>query len=160
MVTTDFGGFDSCLCITLQPDGKLVAAGDAISNSFVDSLGIARYNIDGSLDATFGAGGKSNEFVHVSARGVAVLPSGKIIVGGLELNPITGQNFDFAAVRYNSNGFRDITFGTGGVSSAGFTSNVAQVNTIALQSDGKLLVGGSIINPQTSFDFTVARFNG
>jgi uncharacterized delta-60 repeat protein len=160
MVTTDFGAFDSCLCITLQPDGKLVAAGDAISSSFVDGLGIARYNIDGSLDATFGVGGKSNQFVQVSARGVAVLSNGKIIVGGLELNPSTGQTFDFAAVRYNSNGLLDNTFGTGGVSHAGINSNVAQVNTIALQTDGKLLVGGSIINPQTSFDFAVARFNG
>jgi uncharacterized delta-60 repeat protein len=160
VITDFFGGFDFCSCISLQPDGKLVAGGDAISNTLGAILGIARYNSDGSLDPTFGVGGKSNDITRVSARGAAVLPNGKIIVGGLGFSAITGSDFDFSAVRYNSDGSLDNTFGSGGVSSAGFTGNVAQVNTIALQPDGKLIVGGSLISPQTSFDFTLARFNG
>ena len=54
LVTTDFGGsVDRAFAMALQPDGKLVVAGDSDAN-----FALARYNSNGSLDASFGAGGK------------------------------------------------------------------------------------------------------
>jgi uncharacterized delta-60 repeat protein len=57
-VTTDFAGnSDGAGAIAVQPDGKLVAAGGATINEQVD-FALARYESDGTLDASFGTGGK------------------------------------------------------------------------------------------------------
>src|SRR5438034_1403148 len=58
-VTTDFaGGDDAAFAVVLQPDGRLVAAGQASTGYRQGDFALARYNPNGSLDATFGAGGK------------------------------------------------------------------------------------------------------
>jgi uncharacterized delta-60 repeat protein len=53
-LTTPFGIEASA--VVLQPDGKIVAAGTTIANNS-DDFALARYNTDGSLDASFGNGG-------------------------------------------------------------------------------------------------------
>jgi hypothetical protein len=58
IVTTDLGGFDAASAPILQPDGKLVALGISSSGETSD-FALARYLSDGSLDATFGVGGRS-----------------------------------------------------------------------------------------------------
>jgi uncharacterized delta-60 repeat protein len=58
LVTTDFNGRDDvAFAVALQSDGKIVAAGQAQS-SYGQAFALARYNPDGTLDATFGRGGK------------------------------------------------------------------------------------------------------
>ena len=61
-VTTDFGGGeDNARGIAIQPDGKLVTAGSAEDRSgpgWANDFALARYNSDGSLDTSFGNGGK------------------------------------------------------------------------------------------------------
>src|SRR6266566_313079 len=79
LVTTDFGGSDQANGIALQPDGKIVVVGP-----LQGKIGVARYNTDGSLDSTFGSGGKVMTDASPSFDGafdVAVW-SGKIVVGG------------------------------------------------------------------------------
>src|SRR5207247_587941 len=58
--TTDFGGSDVANSLVMQPDGKLVAAGFTYNNfsAWTEDFALARYNADGSLDHSFGQGGK------------------------------------------------------------------------------------------------------
>lgn len=89
-VTTAFGPYDDgAQGMTLQADGKIVAVGFAEVTGAGYRFGVARYNTDGSLDTTFGSGGKvttdmANSFGFRSshAAGVAVQADGKIVVVG------------------------------------------------------------------------------
>src|SRR5262245_49553369 len=87
-VTTDFAGsFDVAHAVTLQPDGKIVAAGEAFV-SVREDFALARYNMDGSLDTSFGAGGKvTTDFAgdFDAALAVALQPDGKIVAAGFAL---------------------------------------------------------------------------
>ena len=85
VVTTDFGvKFDSGSAVAVQADGKIVAAGTSYVG-FGD-FAIARYNADGSLDTTFGAGGQVTlDLAGGSgdvARALAIQADGKIVVAG------------------------------------------------------------------------------
>ncbi|MFF7892429.1 hypothetical protein ACFZDI_11025 [Streptomyces sp. NPDC007907] len=92
-VTTDFGGRDWTREVALQTDGKIIAVGTGGAIGNLD-FALARYNSDGSLDATFGTGGKvTTDFGGDSgASGVALQTDGKIIA--------VGSNGDFALARY------------------------------------------------------------
>src|SRR5207302_1929448 len=89
-VLTDFGGApsnnDEAFAMALQPDGKIVVAGDA--NGPVYDGALARYRSDGSLDSTFGQGGRVITNVGPPRSGlehwnaVAVQPDGKIAAAG------------------------------------------------------------------------------
>ena len=101
-VITAFGtGDDAGYSVAIQPDGKIVVAGDAYMGSNSD-FALARYHTDGSLDNSFGVGGKvttafgtANDF----GRSVAIQPDGKIVVAG---SAYSGTNSDFAVARYLS----------------------------------------------------------
>ena len=147
LVTTDFFGFsDSVSGIVIQPDGKIVAAGFVGRAGPTSDYGLARYNADGSLDLTFGNGGKvSTDFNGERDQSFALVlqADGKLVAAGF-----AGNNVGLA--RYNSDGGLDATFGSGGKL---LTQNGA-ANALAVQTDGKLLAAGSLNN-----DFVVARYN-
>ncbi len=161
-VTTDFQGDNDCAqAVAIQADGKVVAAGysrSAISN---DAFAVARYNSDGSLDATFGIGGKVITPVIESSEGEAVIiqPDGKIIVAGL----IFGSQNEFALVRYNSNGSLDTSFDGDGKVTTNFDNGLAWGHAVALQGDGKIVVAGEVIwqtaPNQATYDFALTRYN-
>ncbi len=86
--------------MALQPNGKIVAVGDSSNGSNFD-FAVARYNADGTLDGTFGTGGKVTTPIGSSfdsASSVAIQPNGKIVAAGYGRN---GSNNDFALVRYD-----------------------------------------------------------
>jgi uncharacterized delta-60 repeat protein len=151
IVTTNFAGGDGAFAVAIQPDGKIVAAGIAENPSLgIDSFAIARYNLDGSLDTTFGVDGKVTiDFGGFDrAADVAIQEDGKIVVAGTG-----GTNTDFAIARLNGDGTSDPSFGTDGkvlTDLAGFD----HAEALALQKDGKILVVGFGIE-----GFTVARYN-
>src|SRR6185369_13250141 len=125
--------------VAVQPDGKIVAAG-AVQFSASSDFALARYNTDGTLDGTFGAGGKvTTDFTggYDFATSVVVQPDGKILAGGnAGMAPFAG----FALARYNSDGSLDATFGTGGKVATGFFDTVfgqvsATAYSLALQPD-------------------------
>lgn len=99
-VLTDFGGQDMAYGMAVQADGKVVAAGFENAGGNYD-FALARYNRDGTLDATFGAGGTvltdvSGAGSYDVARAVAVLPDRKIVAVGA-----SGTiRSDFALARY------------------------------------------------------------
>jgi len=143
-VTTDFGGdLDFGSAVTLQKDGKIVVAGSS-DNDFA----VARYNTDGSVDMSFGTGGKvTTDFGgDDNGTGVAIQKDGKIVVSG-------GSDNDFAVARYNTDGSLDATFGTGGLVITDFGGSVFG-RAVVLQKDGKIVVAGN-----SDGDFAVARYN-
>lgn len=141
-----FGGDRSAMA--LQPDGKIVLVG----GTFVDFV-MARFNFDGSLDEGFGDHGKVRTDMipgeQEEALGVAIQGDNKIVVVG-HAGP------DFAMARYNSNGSLDDSFGVGG-KVVGAVGGIAYA--VALQPDGRIVVGGGI-ESDNSFDRDVqlARF--
>jgi uncharacterized delta-60 repeat protein len=159
-VTTTIGSGSDCAanCVAVQGDGKIVAAGNA-NNGSNDDFALARYNADGSLDTTFGTGGKvTTDFGGDDAVLSLVLQAdGKIVVAG-EAN--IGAPTYFALARYNANGTLDATFGTGGKATTTIGST-AIAHGVALQADGKIVVAGesTVGTPGSNFDFTLARYN-
>ena len=158
-VITDFGGDDTLFTLALQPDGKTVVAG----SSFVygtgtgGSFALARFNVDGSLDATFGTGGKVITDFRSNgtdvAHALAIQPDGKIVAAG-----VVPHGLDFGLARYNVDGSLDATFGTGGkvISSS---ANYDTLSAAALQSDSKIVVAGSRGYYPAARDFVLARYN-
>lgn len=90
LVTTDLStGDDFGRAIALQAGGKIVVAGQSLSQTSSGDFAVARYNTDGSLDAAFGSGGKLTiDFFGSSdgAESVAVQPDGKVVLGGFARN--------------------------------------------------------------------------
>jgi len=151
-VSTDFAGFDDfAYSIAIQGDGKIVAAGQS-SNGSVYNFALARYNPDGSLDTSFGNGGKVITTVgtYGLAHSVVIQSDGKIIAAGYG----SGTNNDFALVRYNTDGSLDTTFGTGGKVITDFSGVGNLAYSVAVHSDGKIVAAGI-----SNGDFAVARYN-
>ncbi len=152
IVSTDIAaGDDVGNSVAVLPDGRVLVAGSAVVAGNSDFL-LMRYNVDGSLDTTFGGGdgivttdiAGGND----SANSIQVLASGKVLVAGHAM--VAGNN-DFTLVQYNADGSLDTTFGGGdGIVTVDIGSGTSDsISEIAIQSDGKIVVVGS----------TVARFN-
>jgi uncharacterized delta-60 repeat protein len=156
-LTTDFsGGGDSAYGVAIQPDGKILAVG--VSNGLQSSdAAIVRYNSDGSLDATFGVGGKILEDLAgrgEAAFGVVLQTDGKIIVVGSAERANSAAS-DGLILRYDSNGVLDPTFGSNGVVLTG----VLVSRAVALAPDGRIVVAGGASDPAgPGALFAVARF--
>ncbi|MEA2707662.1 MAG: hypothetical protein QOF78_263 [Phycisphaerales bacterium] len=149
--------------LALQPDGKIIVAGGASHTNFV----AARLNTDGQLDSTFGGGdGKvlaSPTGSSIYPNDVAVAPDGDIIVIGdaLEIYPDDSAKILFAAVRWDSDGNLDEEFG-GGDGMALFPVLDAAHGTaesIAVQADGKILLGGTKFAGGQAYDFALLRIS-
>ena len=166
IVTTTFPEGSYAFDVALQPDGKIIAAGTV----FVDFIpgepsntdfALARYNPDGTPDATFGNGGQvSTDFVGLEddAFSVLIQPDGKIVAVGSADSPAT--YYDFAAVRYLSNGTIDTTFGVAGKVSTDFgDQNFDRARSAALQPDGRIIASGFAISQNGGVqNFAVARY--
>jgi uncharacterized delta-60 repeat protein len=143
--------------IAMQPDGKVVLAGETYSNSTLEDFALARYNTDGTLDASFGANGlvvTDMQQNSDAANAVAVQSDGKIVVAGYAYN---GNNYDFAIARYLANGTLDNTFGTNGKVIKNFGSTDFGL-AMALLPGGKILVAGRAYNGINS-DFALVQLN-
>src|SRR5262249_7538122 len=111
-VSTDFGGNDDPGAVAVQSDGKIVAAG--VTSGHFD---LARYNTDGSLDSSFGSGGKviTNSLPRPAfANAVLIQPDNKIVAAGVAGLSSGPSGSDFTLVRFNTDGSIDSTFGSGG----------------------------------------------
>ena len=139
----------------VQPDGKIVVAGCS-SNGGNHDFALVRYNGDGSLDLSFGATGMVTTPFRYDDCGqsMTLQPDGKIVVAGYSHN---GSSNDFALARYNSDGSLDPSFGTAGkvITPVGSFDN--QARTVAVQSDGKIVVAGCGSNGNSYRFAVVAR---
>ncbi|MCX4776633.1 calcium-binding protein [Streptomyces sp. NBC_01264] len=139
--------------LALQPDGRFVAVGYVGSTAF--DFGVARYLSNGSLDTSFSGDGMATaDFGGTDfGRAVAVRSDGAVVVAG-------STNTGFALARFTAGGGPDPAFGTGGKVTTVWPLSTAVAYDMALQQDGKILVGGTADDPdsQEASDFALARY--
>jgi uncharacterized delta-60 repeat protein len=161
-VNTSYDG--SVAALHVDPDGKIVAAG------INGGLAIARYNADGTLDASYDEDGKRvtplGEDGVIGVEGFIFQPDGKIVLGGLvfgDPHPDRGYNYDFALARYTADGALDTTFGGDGKVSTDLGTYSDQVKSLLVQPDGKIVAGGWSVgrgtyNEETNSSLALARY--
>ena len=162
-VYTPFDAFSSsgALAVAVQSDGKIVAAGHAANpEAHHQTFALARYNVDGSLDSTFGNGGlvltaiwpETGAGPEDRANDVAIDGQGRIVVAGE-----TGNFFyDFAVARYLPDGSLDESFGDGGVVTTDLGGD-DRANSVAVDADGSILLGGTG-GTSAGTDFVLVRY--
>jgi uncharacterized delta-60 repeat protein len=156
LVSSTAGGLEA-LAMATASDGKVIVAGIAgvsQKGTSYNEFAVARFNLDGTLDTSFGGTGEVTTILTTVknggwARDVAVQPDGKIVAAG--------QAFSgFALVRYNADGTLDKTFGSNGtgivVTNIGRNTSDAAYR-LALQPDGKIVVAGT-----SNANVAVARY--
>jgi len=161
-VTTSFGGGDngSLGGLAIQSDGKIVVAGLMYNGSNYD-FAVYRFNANGTLDTTFSGDGMVNTGFG-SGRSdlsydLALQSDGKIVVLG-ETWYAPYINCNFALARYNSNGTLDTTFSADGKVTTNFGGDYHHGRSVAIQSNGKIVVAGYREVPGDS-SFALARYN-
>ena len=158
-VLTDLGTrYDYAYSIALQPDGKVLVAGDAWGNPC-----IIRFDTTGMLDNSFGSGGKVIETWDCGSNPadgeIEIQNNGKIVLGTRYHN---GANTDFLMARYHDDGSPDASFGENGKVITPIGGHHDWCNAIAIQSDGKILAGGSTdTSPEgdSRHDFALVRYH-
>jgi uncharacterized delta-60 repeat protein len=233
MVTTPIGSdYDSAYSVTLQGDGKIVAAGysqDGLGNSLT---ALVRYSATGALDSTFNSAGptpgtvtadvggsgqsganaiimQGNKFLAAGyasdgssylfalarfnddgtlddnpitgfgpthsgfvttnvggngesgASSVALDGDGKIVTAGYSYN---GVGYDLALARYSADGVLDTTFNSGGTLPGTVSTHIGSgtndsINSVAIQSDGKIVVAGTSYDVSDNYSFILARYS-
>ncbi len=157
IVITSIGNHnDYCYDIDVQSDSKVLTVGTN-NNGTKDLIAVLRYNIDGTLDHSFGDEGIAFLNFGPSNRGASLViqPDGKILIGATITNSF---QFDFSVSRLNSDGTLDKTFGNSGQQSVDFSGNADFCRSIHLLSNSKILLTGTASNG-TDNDFAIARFN-
>jgi uncharacterized delta-60 repeat protein len=149
--TTGFGVAEG---VAIQPDGKIIAVGRGGTDgaNFV----LARYNPNGSLDATFSGDGKQQTDFggYDGANGVALQGNGKIVAAGFALGG------DFGLARYNSSGTLDTSFSGDGKQTTDFGGGSDGASAVALQGDGKIVAAGCACPDDVDArNFALARYN-
>jgi len=149
------GGVDDIAnAMVIQPDDKIIAAGST-EGTFLE-IGVMRLNADGSLDSSFGSGGKqsiASATGSLDGYGVALQGDGKIVVAGSHV--VGAGTPDVALVRFNADGSMDTSFGPNG------TGLVIQdlggsewFNDVAIDSSGKIVAAG-----EKDGDFLLQRYH-
>ncbi|MDR3647211.1 MAG: hypothetical protein P4L22_06735 [Candidatus Babeliales bacterium] len=132
----------------LQSNGKIIAAG---IDSPALKLTMVRYNINGTIDKTFGT--SNNGIVSTNfgfSSNIAIQPDDKILAGGF-------VNNEFAITRYNADGTLDTNFGTNGVVITNFGAG-SFVSSIAIQA-GSIVAGGQLVDKARKSHYLVAKYN-
>ena len=160
IVTTDIGNLgDFATSIAIQSDGKIIVAGNSLTSGNY-KFALVRYNTDGTLDTSFSGDGKVTTSIGSLddfASAIAIQGDGKIVVTGYSNNATTSD--DFAVVRYNTDGTPDTTFSGDGIVTTALGVTNDRSYSIAIQTNGKIVVAGYSNNASTSDDFAVVRYN-
>lgn len=143
--------------MAIQADDRIIISGLGQSSSG-NSYWAVRLMPNGVIDSSFNGNGYMNmSFGTMQDRGkcVAIQNNGKIILAGKSGS--LGQNF--AMARINSNGTLDTTFGIGGKAQTTFINTLSDVNTVAIQPDDRIILGGWVYNSPYGRDFALTRYN-
>ncbi|MFI5987851.1 hypothetical protein ACIBEA_44250, partial [Streptomyces sp. NPDC051555] len=158
IVTIDFPADAQAFAVAVQPDGRVVTAG-TVHQRFA----LARQRTDGHLDAGFGDNGTAEMGFGAESMASALVlqPDGRILAGGYT-DDGTG-NTHFALARFHTDGTPDETFGNAGKTTTHFADTPDQtndqINSLALQPDGKILAGGYTDDGTGNTHFALARFH-
>ncbi len=159
---------DKANSVAIQSDGKIVAAGYSYDASWHGAFAIARYNTDGTPDNSFGTNGSVRNAISGGggfddqAYSVAIQSDGKIVAAGYSRVATGSGYYAFAVARYDSNGTLDNTFGTNGSvrnSISGGNGQYDVANSVAIQSDGKIVAAGISSDASGNYAFAIARYN-
>jgi uncharacterized delta-60 repeat protein len=158
-VIVDFGGMSSATAgdLAIQPDGRIVAVG-YVNGTFA----VLRLLPTGALDPSFGSGGVVlSDFGAQAQEGrrpqLALQPDGKIVVAGPAYQRFPPLPYDFAAMRLNSDGSFDTSFGNGGKVLVPVGKDVDITQALALQPDGKIVLAGYTQRDMWNADFAAVR---
>jgi uncharacterized delta-60 repeat protein len=158
LVQTDLGSDDMLRSVSVQADGKIVAAGSRGSaGSATQNFAVVRYMPDGTLDSTFGSGGIVTSAFDGIGSSVLVQPhDGKIVLGG------TVPNGAMEVARFNPDGSLDASFGSAGLALISFcpSSNCQRGEAVALDTANRIVVAGHALDSVgtiASEGFAVAR---
>lgn len=140
VVTTPIGTSSVIRDMAIQTDGKIIAAGYS-SDGITPEFSLVRYHVNGTLDSTFDADGKvtTNFGSEAEIYAIAIQSDGKIVAAGYRYNDST---WEFAIARYNTNGSPDSSFNNDGKANAAIGLVDDRINAVAIQADGKIVVGG------------------
>jgi len=160
MVVTDLGSqSDGAYAVAVQPDGKIVVAGQTDSPSTSTDFAVVRYNSDGSLDSGFGSSGIAiTDFAGDSDQPAAMqlTSDGQIVVAG---SSIVNGLPQFAVARYTSSGALDASFSGDGLATAEFTSGYSQAKSLAVMPDGSIVLAGTLTDfSGIGSDYAAAHF--
>ncbi len=148
--------------LAIQPDGKVVAAGQAYTIGFGWGSALTRYNLDGSLDTSFDSDGiATTAFSNglAIATSISIQPDGKIVAAGFSYTGTNGGS-EFALARYNSNGSPDTTFDSDGMVTTAIGPRADGANSVAVQPDCKIVAAGYSYNALlTNSDLAAVRYN-
>jgi uncharacterized delta-60 repeat protein len=154
--TTAGGGASGVSAVVVQPDGRILIGGGFTSYGGVTRNCIARLFADGSLDMSFNMSTDWDVGAIFGVSAIALQPDGKVLIGGQFTNYSVAPRKGVA--RLHTDGSLDVSFDPGaGVTST--SSPQAWVNAIALQPDGKVLLGGSFTRVGGVVRKNLARLN-
>jgi len=168
VVFFDEGGSngDFARAVAIQPDGKIILAGTVEVGAGTADIGVVRLNSNSTNDSTFGTSGKlliafdgGGEDVDIGTD-VALQKDGKIVVVGAA--EAANSTMDFAIARINSDGTLDATFDGDGKTTVAYDLGgdwEDWVYAVAINPDGKIVVGGQVDGPNGDRDFGIARLD-
>jgi uncharacterized delta-60 repeat protein len=151
--TVGLGGTVSvAYALAIQSDSKIVVGGQFTTARGVTQYSITRLNTDGTYDTGFNTGSNVGTDLGSEVFAVAIRSDGKIVIGGAFVNARGVVQNNIA--RLNTDGSRDTGFNTGGT-----VGTSSQVSAVAIQSDGKIVIGGSFLTARGVTQNRIARLN-
>jgi uncharacterized delta-60 repeat protein len=160
--TTDFGDpHASANWVTVDSSRRPVAVGYTQSDAGDADFALARFKWDGTLDPSFGAGGKVTTDFGTDgdyANSMAIDAQGRIVVGGggppaSRCGSCTGSAPGFELARYEPDGTLDPSFGAGGKVTTHFGAR-SGLNSIAIDRRGRIVAAGAAADHA----FALARY--
>lgn len=132
ITSTAFGSYGAAARVVIQPDGRIITAGQDALGDFA----LARYTTSGALDTSFNGTGKVTTTLSGTcsgqARALALQADGKIVVAGTSCPNFTSTR-NFTIYRYNTDGSLDTTFGVSGKTTINFSAGASEAYAVAVQ---------------------------
>jgi uncharacterized delta-60 repeat protein len=157
----DLGGKveDHINSVLLQSDGRIVVVGPTLLNSSSGlNTALARFNQNGSLDATFGSGGKVISTLVNPHKAALTDGNELIVVAGATNLTSSASSGDFGMVRFLPSGSLDTRFGNSGLVSTDFFGQRDDALGVTIQNDDKIIVTGIVSDGSGHNEFGVARY--
>lgn len=142
--------------VVVQPDTNIVVGG--LSYNSQSDFMLLRYDASGALDSGFGTGGRVTTSIDYGANinKIALQADGKIVAGGYSYDGSYASRFCLA--RYNTDGTIDTSFGTSGIVQTTI-GTACEINSIAIQDDGYIVVAGFALDVDGITKFALARYD-
>jgi uncharacterized delta-60 repeat protein len=147
------GGDDYVNGMVLLPTGKVAACLNMSDGGTTEHIAVLRLASNGKVDTTFGGGDGSNVLAQPTGNcnDIAAQDDGKLVVSAF-----AGASDRFAVIRFKSSGRIDPSFDGDGIASADFGTPSIQVQSVAVQPNGRIVLAGDA--SMATADVAVARF--